>query len=238
MSIHINASAGDIAPLVLLPGDPLRARFIAERFLTDVVCYNEVRGMYGFTGTHRGQRISVQGTGMGMPSASIYTTELIQEFGCKTLVRVGSCGAIQEHVNVRDLILAIGASTDSAMGRPIFGDAAFAPTATFELLRAAHEYAENQKIPVHVGNVFTTDTFYTWGAESHQVWRQHGVLAVEMETAALYTLASRFGCRALSILTVSDHVISGESSSSAERETTFERMVEAALQALVQVGAA
>lgn len=231
MSFHINAKAGDIAEVVLLPGDPLRARFIAERFLADAACYNSVRGMYGFTGTFNGQRVSVQGTGMGMPSFSIYANELMTEYGCKTLIRLGSCGAIQEHVKVRDVILALGASTDSAMGRPVFGDASFAATATYDLLAEAHRYAAQSEVPVHVGGVFTTDTFYAERLDFHEVWRRHGVLAIEMETAALYALTARHGRRGLSILTVSDHVLTGEVLSTEARETTFEHMVEIGLHA-------
>lgn len=236
MSFHINAKAGDIADKVLLPGDPLRARFIAERFLTDVVCYNSVRGMYGYTGMYNGQRVSVQGTGMGMPSFSIYASELITEYGCKTLIRLGSCGALQEHVKVRDVVLALGASTDSAMTRPYFGDALFAATATFELLQEAHRYAVSHEVPVHVGGVFTTDTFYAERLDFHEVWRRHGILAIEMETAALYTLTARHGCRGLSILTVSDHVLNGDSLTAEAREKTFDRMVEIGLHTALSVG--
>ena len=235
MSIHIHAAVGDIADRVLLPGDPLRARFIAEHFLTDSVCYSSVRGMHGFTGLFRGQRVSVQGTGMGMPSISIYATELIQEYGCRTLVRVGSCGALQEQVKVRDVILALGASTDSNMNRSVFQGFDFAPTASFDLLQEASRYATEKGIPTHVGGVFTSDTFYNSNPDAQEVWRQHGVLAVEMETAALYTLAARHACRALSILTVSDHILTGEGLSAEDREKSFSSMVEVALHTVLTV---
>jgi purine-nucleoside phosphorylase len=220
---------------VLLPGDPLRARFIAEHFLADSVCYNTVRGMLGFTGWFAGQRVSVQGTGMGMPSLSIYANELITEYGCKILVRVGSCGALQDHVAVRDVILALGASTDSNMNKVVFQGLDYAPVASFDLLSEAHRYALSRGIPVHVGGVLTSDAFYNWAPDPHSVWRQHGVLGVEMETAALYTLASRHACKALSILTVSDHLSTHETLSAQEREKTFLDMAEIALHTVTAV---
>jgi purine-nucleoside phosphorylase len=164
-----------------------------------------------------------------MPSFSIYATELIQEYGCRTLIRVGSCGGLQDDVKVRDLILALAASTDSAMNRPFFGDATFAPTADFGLLLRAREEAARQDLPIHVGTVLTTDTFYTPLPEPHEVWRRHRILAVEMETAALYSLAARHGCRALSILTVSDHVRSGATLPAEERERSLVQMMKLAL---------
>jgi len=215
----------------------LRARFIAERFLTDAVCYTNVRGMLGFTGTFHGQRISVQGTGMGMPSFSIYATELMQEYGCKVLVRVGSCGALQERVRVRDIILALAASTDSNMNRAVFRSFDFAPTASFDLLQEAHRHATEKNLAAHVGGVLTSDTFYNPIPDAHEVWQRHGILGVEMETSALYTLAARHGRKALSILTVSDHILSNEALTSEERERSFSEMIELALHTIHAVPA-
>lgn len=217
-----------------MPGDPLRARFIAERFLTDAACYSSVRGMFGFTGLFRGERVSIQGSGMGMPSFSIYASELIQEYGCRTLVRVGSCGALQESVKMRDVILALGASTDSNMNTAVFRGADFAPTASFDLIQAASRCAADKEMPVHVGGVLTTDTFYHAVPDPFEPWKRHGILAVEMETAALYTLAARHGVRGLSILTVSDHILTGEVMSSEDREKSFQAMVELALETITR----
>jgi purine-nucleoside phosphorylase len=235
MSVHIGAKVGDIADTILLPGDPLRARYIAENFLENAVCYNEVRGMLGFTGTYKGKRISVQGTGMGIPSISIYTHELINEYGVKNLIRVGTCGAYHKHVKVRDVILAMSASTDSNVNRVLFNNKIdFAPTASFELLKKAYEAATEAKMPLHVGNVFTSDTFYSEEKELTQQLTNHGTLAVEMETAALYTIAAKFGVNALAILTVSDHLVTGEVTSSEERQLTFNQMITAALDAVTR----
>ncbi len=234
MSVHIGAKEGEIAESILLPGDPLRAKFIAEKFLENPTCYNEVRGMLGYTGTYKGKRISVQGTGMGIPSISIYAQELMQSYGVKNLIRVGTCGAIQEDVKVRDLIIAMSASTDSAVNRVRFKGIDFAPTANFDLLKAAYDLALSREKKVRVGNVFTSDTFYNEDKEAVLNWAAHGVLALEMETTALYTLAAKFGVRALSILTVSDHVITGEETSSEERQKTFGEMVEIALDTAIQ----
>lgn len=229
MSVHIGAKENEIAESILLPGDPLRAKFIAENFLENPTCYNEVRGMLGYTGTYKGKRVSVQGTGMGIPSISIYAQELIQSYGVKNLIRVGTCGAIQEDVKVRDLIIAMSASTDSAVNRIRFKGIDFAPTANFDLLKKAYDVALERDKNVNVGSVFTSDTFYNEDKEAVQNWAKHGILALEMETAALYTLAAKFGVKALSILTVSDHVITGEETSSEERQKTFGEMVEIAL---------
>ncbi|WP_243385122.1 purine-nucleoside phosphorylase [Bacillus kexueae] len=233
MSVHIGAKKGEIAETVLLPGDPLRAKYIAETFLEDVTCYNEVRGMYGFTGTYKGKRISVQGTGMGVPSISIYVNELMREYDVKTLIRVGSCGAIQKDVNVRDVILAMSSSTDSQMNRLTFGGVDYAPTANFELLKNAYDAAKERNIDVKVGNVFTADMFYNDNAELEK-WAQYGILAIEMETTALYTLAAKFNRKALSVLTVSDHVLTGEETTAEERQTTFNEMIEIALEAAIK----
>ncbi len=229
MSVHIGANKGEIAETILLPGDPLRAKFIAEIFLEQPTCYNEVRGMLGYTGTYKGKRVSVQGTGMGIPSISIYAQELIQSYDVKKLIRVGTCGAIQEDVKVRDLIIAMSASTDSAVNKIRFKGIDFAPTANFDLLKKAYDLAVERNKQVNVGSVFTSDTFYNEDKEAVKNWANHGILALEMETAALYTLAAKFSVKALSILTVSDHVITGEETSSEERQKTFGEMVEIAL---------
>ena len=230
MSIHINARPGEIAPTVLLPGDPLRAKYIAEKFLEGASVHNEVRHMLGYTGTYKGMRVSVQGTGMGIPSMSIYAQELMESYSVENLIRVGTCGAIQDFIRVRDLVLAMSASTDSAVNRVRFGGIDYAPTANFDLLKRAYEMASAAGIKAHVGSVFTSDTFYNDNKRAIELWAAHGVLALEMETAALYTLAARFGRKALSVLTVSDHVLTGEATSSLERETTFDQMVEVALE--------
>jgi purine-nucleoside phosphorylase len=230
MSIHINAQPGAIAETVLLPGDPLRARFIAENFLEDAVCYNEVRGMYGFTGTYKGKRISVQGTGMGIPSISIYVNELITSYQAKNLIRIGTCGSLQEHVNLREIILAMSASTDSAINDVRFKGMTFAPTADFTLLQKAYTAAQALNIPIQAGNVFTSDTFYDDKPDAWKRWAKFGVLAVEMETAGLYTLAAKFGVKALSILTVSDHLVTKELTTAEERQTTFKNMMNIALE--------
>jgi purine-nucleoside phosphorylase len=230
MSIHIGAKENDIASTVLLPGDPLRAEFIAKNILEDAVCYNMVRGMHGFTGTYKGKKVSVQGTGMGIPSISIYVNELITNYNARTLIRIGTCGTIQENIKVRDVVLAMSASTDSNINKLRFNGSDFAPTASFKLINKAYEKAREMGINVWAGNVLTSDTFYNDEADSWKIWARFGVLAVEMETAALYTLAAKFGVDALSILTVSDNIITGEITSSEEREKTFRQMIEIALE--------
>lgn len=230
MSIHIGAKENQIAGTVLLPGDPLRAKYIADNYLENVECYNEVRGMYGFTGTYRGERVSVQGTGMGIPSISIYINELITSYNVKKLVRIGTCGSLQEHVKIRDLILAMSASTDSNINNIRFNGRNFAPTASFNLLNRAYEAARSRNIEVKVGNVLTSDTFYDDNSDSWKLWSKFGVLGVEMEAAGLYTVAAKYGVEALTILTVSDSMVTGESTSSREREQTFMNMVEVALE--------
>ncbi|MEI4788780.1 purine-nucleoside phosphorylase [Bacillus sp. FJAT-53060] len=231
MSVHIGAEKGQIAETVLLPGDPLRAKYIADTYLEDVVCYNEVRGMYGFTGIYKGKRISVQGTGMGVPSISIYVNELIQSYDVQNLIRVGSCGAIKKDVNVRDVILAQTSSTDSQMNRVAFGPIDYAPCADFGLLKKAYDTAEVKNVAVRVGNVFTADQFYN--EKPLDLMDQYGILAIEMETTALYTLAAKFGRKALSILTVSDHVVTGEETTAEERQTTFDEMILIALDSVL-----
>jgi purine-nucleoside phosphorylase len=233
MSTHIGAQPGDIAPLVLMPGDPLRARWIAETFLEDAKLYTEVRGMYGFTGTWRGHRVSVQGSGMGQPSLAIYANELFSEYDVRSVIRVGSCGAMSEKLAVRDIVIASGACTDSSMNRIRFEGLDYAPVADFGLLRAAHE-AAGDRAGVHVGLIYSSDSFYPARPELAARMVEFGVLAVEMEASALYTLAAKFGRRALAICTVSDHLVTGEETSSEERERTFGDMVEIALTAGTQ----
>jgi purine-nucleoside phosphorylase len=229
---HISARKGDFAPSILLPGDPLRARHIAEDFLEDVTPVNEVRNMLGYTGTYQGVRVSVMGTGMGIPSASIYATELITEYGVERLIRVGSCGGILPSVELRDIILAIGACTDSGVNRVRYGGYDFAATADFALLRAAADAAEARGIAVKVGNIHSADLFYNPDPEAFDRMESMGVLAVEMEAAGLYGVAAEKGGRALTIATVSDHVRTGASTTSEEREQTFDDMVVIALEAV------
>ena len=231
MSTHIGAAAGEIAPTVLMPGDPLRARWIAETFLDDARCYSEVRGMFGFTGSWRGHPVSVQGSGMGQPSLSIYANELLKDYDVSTVIRVGSCGALAEKVAIRDVVLASGACTDSSMNRIRFEGLDYAPVADFGLLRSAAEVAEGLDLEhaVHVGLIFSSDSFYSPRPELTSRMADYGVLAVEMEAAALYTLAARYGARALCVCTVSDHILTGEETTSQEREQTFGSMIEIAL---------
>ncbi|OME81404.1 purine-nucleoside phosphorylase [Paenibacillus sp. FSL A5-0031] len=235
MSVHIAAEQGQIAETILLPGDPLRAKYIADTYLEDVICYNEVRGMLGFTGTYKGNRISVQGTGMGVPSISIYVNELIKEYGVKNLVRVGTCGAMQESVHVREVILAQAACTDSSVNRHVFGGYDFSPIGSFSLLKAAYERGIEKGLKLHVGNIFCSDTFYRDDKTIVQRLMDHGVLGVEMETTALYTLAAKYGVNALTILTVSDHLLTGEETTSAERQSTFNDMMEVALETVISL---
>jgi len=230
MSVHIEAKKGDIAETVLLPGDPLRAKWIAETFFENPVCFNKIRGMLGFTGTYKGKRISVMGTGMGVPSISIYAHELITEYGVKNLIRVGSAGSYQKHIKIRDVVLAMAASSNSGINELRFGGADFAPTASFELFQKAVEAARAKNIKVKAGNIFTSDEFYADDFESYKKWSKFGVLCVEMESAGLYTIAAKYDVHALSILTISDSLVTGERSSSAERETTFKDMIEIAIE--------
>jgi len=230
MSVHIGAQPGDIAERVLLPGDPMRAKWIAETFLTDPVCYTQVRGMLGFTGTWQGVPVSVQGSGMGMPSASIYTHELINEYGVRSLIRIGSCGALSQDLNLGDVIAAIGSATDSNMNRVRFdGLIDYAPVADFSLLRTAADVADRRGVALRVGPILAADAFYTDRPDLYDSLADYGVLAVEMESAAIYTIAARYGARALTILTVSDHIKRGEKMESAQREQGFSDMVQIGL---------
>ncbi|MFP4373007.1 MAG: purine-nucleoside phosphorylase [Spirochaetaceae bacterium] len=230
MSVHIGATEGDIAETVLLPGDPLRAKFAAENFLEGATRYSEVRGMYGYTGTYKGKRVSIQGTGMGIPSALIYVHELITAYGVKKLIRIGSAGSIQPNLAVRDLVFAMAASTDSGVNIRRFGGASYAPTADFELFQQAVEAAKRKGAKVTAGNVLSTDEFYHDAPDYWKIWAEYGVQALEMETAALYTTAAKFGCRALTMLTISDSLVTGEELSAKERETSFREMIEIALE--------
>lgn len=233
MSTHIGANEDQIAKTVLLPGDPLRAKYIAEKFLENAECYNTVRGMLGFTGTYKGKRVSVQGTGMGIPSSLIYVNELLMFYGVKNLIRVGSAGAIKAGINVRDIILAQSACTTSAINKTRFMGYDFAPTADFNLLLSAYKAAESMGLDmgkVHVGSILSSDEFYGHDDGLMQRFADHGVLAVEMEAAGLYTIASKFGAKALTVLTISDNIVSGEETTAQERERTFEDMMKIALE--------
>lgn len=231
MTIHIGASPGDIAETVLLPGDPMRAKWAAEAFLSEVRQVNDVRGMLGFTGRWKDQPVTIQGSGMGMPSLSIYVNELIRDFHAKTLIRIGSCGAMQEAVALRDIIIAMTASTLSTPSQGIFKELNFAPCADWSLLRAAVVAAEKTNSPLHVGGIYSSDVFYDERPDLNEQMTRHGILAVEMEAAELYTLAARYGVRALTVLTVSDHLISGADLTAKQREQSFGEMVEIALKA-------
>ena len=232
---HIGANKGDIAETILLPGDPLRAKYIAETFLENVVQYNNIRGMLGFTGTYKGKKVSVQGTGMGVPSIGIYAHELIAEFGVKNLIRIGTAGSYQENVKIRDVVLAMSASTDSAINKLRFNGADYAPTANAEMLFKAHEIAKQKRLNVKAGNVFTSDTFYGDDPNAWKKWAKFGVLCVEMETAQLYTTAAKFGANALTLLTISDSFITHEVTSAEERQTTFNEMIEVALETAISL---
>jgi purine-nucleoside phosphorylase len=230
MSVHLEAKPGEIAESVLLPGDPLRAKYIAETFLEGAVCYNQVRGMLGFTGTYKGHRVSVQGTGMGIPSAGIYIHELIADYGAVNLIRVGTCGAVRDEVRLRDVLIAQAACTDSAMNRHTFPGLDFAPIGSFPLICKAHDIGTGLGLHIRVGNVFSSDVFYSDGIDTLKKLGEYGVLAVEMETAVLYTLTAKHGVNGLSLLTVSDHVLTGEQTTALERQTTFNHMIEVALE--------
>ncbi|MBO9475644.1 purine-nucleoside phosphorylase [Shimia sp. R10_1] len=231
MTVHIGAQPGDIAETVLLPGDPYRAKWAAESFLTDVKLVNEVRGMLGFTGMWKGNRVTIHGSGMGMPSLSIYANELMKDYGAQTLIRIGSCGGMQESVNVRDVIIAMTATSLSTPSRGIFKEINFAPCADYGLLRAAADAAAAKGTPTHVGGIYSSDVFYDERPDLNEQMTRHGILGVEMEAAELYNLAARHGRRALAVLTVSDHLLTGEALPSEDREKSFGDMVEIALEA-------
>ena len=232
MSTHIGAKKGEIAESILLPGDPLRAKWIAETFLEDAVCYNKVRGMLGFTGTYKGKRVSVQGTGMGIPSTLIYCHELITNYGVKNLIRVGSAGSYQKNVNLRDIVIAMSASSTSGINNSRFVNSDYAPTANFELFMKAALYAKENSIPIKAGNVLSSDEFYEDDPETFKKWAEFGVLCVEMEAAGLYTIAAKHSVNALAILTISDSLVTGEHLSSGDREKSFKDMIAIALGAI------
>jgi len=231
MTIHIGAEPGDIAPTVLMPGDPYRARWAAETFLDDAKCVNEVRGMLGFTGTWRGNPVTIHGSGMGMPSLSIYANELIRDYGAQTLIRVGSAGGMQPHVKIRDVVLAMSATSRSTPSSGIFRDLNFTPCADYGLLSAAHQAASGRDVGVHVGNIYSSDVFYDERPDLNDIMTRHGVLCVEMEAAELYNLCARHGVRGLAVLTISDHLQTHEALPAADRERSFGDMIEIALTA-------
>lgn len=234
MSVHIEAKPGEIADKILLPGDPLRAKYIAETFLENPVCYNQVRGMLGYTGTYKGERVSVQGTGMGMPSAMIYAHELVNSYDVKKLIRVGTCGALSKDVHVRDLVLAQGAATSSSMIEKNFNAFHFPPICDFDLLLKAYEVAQEKGFTTHVGNVLSEDSFYKDDLTETFKLAELGVMGVEMEAAALYYLGAKYQVQTLAIMTVSDHLITGEETTASERQTTFNDMIEVGLETAIQ----
>lgn len=229
MSIHINAAEGAIAETILLPGDPLRAKWLAKNYLTDVICFNKVRNMLGYTGYYKGSRISVMGTGMGIPSVAIYVTELIKEYGVKNLVRIGSAGSLQIDVKIHDIVIAMASSTTSYVNTKRFNGADYAPTANFNLLMQAIKTAENLSIPIKAGNILSTDEFYDDNEQWYKIWSDYGVLCVEMETTALYTIAAKYKVNALGIFTISDNLISKDIIDAKAREQSFTQMAELVL---------
>lgn len=231
MTFHIGAEPGEIAETVLLPGDPYRARWAAQTFLQDAVLVNEVRGMLAYTGTWKGHPVTIHGTGMGMPSLSIYVNELIREYDAKTLIRIGSAGAMQPDIKVRDVVLAMSACTLASPSSGIFRDLNFAPTAHFGLLKAAWDAAAALGVTTHAGPIYSSDAFYDERVDLQEQMQRHGVLCVEMEAAELYTLAARYGRRALAVLTISDHLLTHEALPAEQREQSFGDMVEIALTA-------
>lgn len=233
MSVHLGAQHGEIAERVLLPGDPLRAKFVAEHFLEEAHCYNEVRGMYGYTGLYKGVPVSVQGSGMGNPSMSIYASELINDYGAKKLIRIGTCGAMQKELNIRDIILAQAVSSDSNMTEKIFHGCNYAPTADFSLLLKAYQEAQAKQANVFVGNIYNSDEFYRETLDRLHKFMDFGVLAVEMESTSLYTLAAKYGVQALSILTVGSQLLTNERLTHKESEQSFYEMVEIALNTII-----
>lgn len=230
---HIAAQPGEFAETVLMPGDPLRAKFIAENFLENAQCITQVRNMFGYTGTYKGKRVSVMGSGMGVPSISIYATELYKDYGVEKIIRIGSCGAVRDDIKIRDIIVGMAASTDSNVNRQRFHNVDFAACADFSLLKSVVDTAEKLGKQVHVGNIFTADLFYTPQPEMFATMEKYGILAVEMEAAGLYGVAAEYGKKALTVLTVSDHIKTGEQTTAAERETTFKDMMELTLESVL-----
>lgn len=234
MSTHINAPEGSIAKSILLPGDPLRAKFIAETFLENPKCFNEVRGMFGFTGTYKGVPVSVMGTGMGQPSLSIYVTELFKDYGVENAIRVGTCGAVTEDIQLRDTIIVNSACSDSSLLNQRFGNMHFAPTADFNLVKTADRIAEKMGIRYKVGSVVSSDFFYDIN-QNWKKWAAYGVLGIEMESAELFTLAAQYKRKAMAIMTASDHILLGGETTAAERQTTFTNMINLALDTIVEL---
>ena len=236
MSIHISAEKGVIADTVLMPGDPLRAKFAAEKYLDKPVCHNEVRGMLGYTGEYKGRKISIQGSGMGQPSMGIYASELIDFYDVKTIMRIGSCGAIQPGIELRDIVLAMSASTNGANNRNIFRGMDYAPTADSGLFLTAAAKAKEMGLNFRAGNILSSDTFYDDDPDIWKLWARFGVLAIEMEASMLYTIAAKAGVRALAICTVSDSLVNRTLLSSEEREKSFDEMITLALETAVTEG--
>ena len=233
MSIHIAAKLGEIAEVILLPGDPLRAKFIAENYLENAKQYTDVRNILGFTGNYKGKPVSVQGTGMGIPSISIYLHELFRDYGVKKAIRIGTAGSIQENLKIRDIVLAMSASTDSGVNFRRFGGHCYAPTASWNLLKKAWDIAQAKGLEITVGNVVSEDLFYTEDPDEWKKWAKYGSLALEMESSELYTVAAQFGREALAILTISDHLVTHEITTAEERQTAFTRMMEIALETAI-----
>ncbi len=229
MSLHIDAKKNEIAETVLMPGDPLRAKWIAETFFEDPYCYSNIRGMLGYTGKFKGQNISVQGSGMGIPSAMIYFHELINDYDVKRIIRVGTAGSYQEDVKIRDIVVALSASTNSSINNTVFNEFTYAPTANFNLVLKAALYAQENNIPIKAGNVLSSDLYYEEDRMGYKKWAKYGVLCAEMESAGLYTIAAKYNIEALTILTISDSLVTGERCSFEERERTFKEMVQIAL---------
>lgn len=232
---HINAEVGDFAQTVLMPGDPLRAKFIAENFLTDAKLVTSVRNMFGYTGTYKGKPVSVMGHGMGIPSCSIYIHELISLYGVKNIIRVGSCGAIADDINLMDIVIAMGGSTDAKINRMRFKDHDFAAICDFGLLETAVAKAREQKLNIKVGNIFSTDLFYHPDPDIFQTMKSLGILAVDMEAAGIYGVAAELGAKALTILTVSDHILKGDKLDAQERQTSFKEMMSVALETAISL---
>ena len=233
MSNHIAAKKGEIAETVLMPGDPLRAKFIAENFLEDAECYSEIRNMYGFTGRYKGVPISIQGSGMGMPSMGIYSYELINDYNVKRIIRIGTAGSFHKDIKIKDIVLGLSASTDSNFSHLFKADGTYAPTASWDLILRAKKAADELEIPVHAGNIVSSDVFYKMQEDWWKTWQRLGVLAVEMEAAALYMHAAWFGIDALAILTISDHFVTGERATAEERQNSFTNMMKIALEAAI-----
>ncbi|MEI8634360.1 purine-nucleoside phosphorylase [Vibrio sp. PP-XX7] len=230
---HINAEKGDFADVVLMPGDPLRAQYIAETFLEDAVQVCNVRNMFGYTGTYKGRKVSVMGHGMGIPSCSIYATELIKDFGVKKIIRVGSCGAVRQDIHLRDVVIGMGACTDSKVNRIRFKNHDFSAIADYQMVKAAEEAAKAKGIDVKVGNLFSAELFYTPDPDMFDVMDKYGIVGVEMEAAGIYGVAAEYGAKALTICTVSDHIKTGEQTTAQERQTTFNDMIIIALDSIL-----